>query len=125
MISMIDTNYSIDDIDYAYNIEDIVNFHGGKKVKVYIPILMPDINIYKKDTTKQIYTEGIIINNSDCKPLVDKSITFSSYIYATIAFNSDKSHVVNSEGIVPAGTKFKCYFMQGDINKCYIDTDIK
>ncbi len=125
MVSNIETNYSILDADYAYNIDDIDEFKGGKKVKVYIPVLMPEIDISKKKpTTKHIYAESIIINDNSCRPDIDRNITFDYYVYATISYNSDKSHIVNEKGVVPAGTKFKCNFIQGDISRCFIDSDI-
>lgn len=125
MVSNIETNYDIQNADYAYNIDDISDFKGGKKIKVYIPILMPEIDISKKKpTTKHIYAEGIIINDSSCRPDIGRDITFDYYVNATISYNSDKTHIVNSKGVVPAGTKFKCTFIQGDINRCFIDTDV-
>lgn len=125
MISNINSNYILDDFYYAYNIEDIHDFKGGKKVKLYIPILMPDIDTStRKSTTKQVYCEGILLNDLSCKPSINKKISFDYYIEGIVSFNSDFKHIINKNNVVPKGTQFKCFFTEGDINRCFIDSDI-
>lgn len=125
MVSNINYNYTINEDEYAYNLEDISDFKGGKKVKVYVPSLMPEIDTsIEKLITKHIYTESILINDILCKPNIDRRITFDYYIEATIKFNSNPVHIMNEKGIIPKWTRFRCKFIEGDINNCYIDTDL-
>lgn len=126
MISSIDPNFSLHEAEYAYTLEDLHEFYGGMKVKVYIPKLMPDININKglMSVKKKIYSGSIYVNDNSCSPSCEDTITHENYIEGIVNYNSNYEHLLDNNGIIPKGTRLKCTFMNGDINKCYLDTDI-
>jgi hypothetical protein len=117
----------IESEEYAYSLEDLTEFYGGMKMKIYVPKLMPDVDIKKmnKIETKRIYCNSMYINTKkESRPSCGSDISFQYYITGIVNYNSNYKHLLNENGVIPKGTRFKCTFMNGDINKCFIDTDI-
>lgn len=97
----------------CYNVEYIPRPHGGTIVKMYCPMLMPDMGYGTGSSSADINVSRIFINDSACKPSIPSSVRLQQYIQFTCQYNSTFDHLVDIIDHLPVMTKLQGMITNG------------
>lgn len=126
MISSVNLNIDFTKDYLAITSEDINIDKIDNGVKVYIPLLMCEID-EGEPKYKQLQTAPLNIfkNASTCKFNYKSTIREQNFLIAKKENNNSLSIIKNNNDIIPKNTKLQVDFIHGRINSLVFNTDIK
>ena len=118
----------------AFTIENVNVTNLNQKVKLYIPTLMSGI---KKGapmkSTLNSKGKSVFANAKKCRPYIHRTVMKDqNYLEGRLELSDDLGVVVtnvyNDKGeitnkYIKAGTKVRCYFLNGKVSKLYFCSD--
>ena len=131
MLSRINKVYTVNEIEYCYNLEKIQPPSARGSLKMWIPKVMSEVPFSSKGVNSKVVFAGhnaVFINDPACRPSCGKTFTTQNYVNVPLQYPGpsdwDEQYGLEIQGRISSKIKFKCMFANGELGRRHFEASL-